>query len=326
MIGRREVITLLGGAATWPLAARAQQRTMPVIGYLSAASPSQTAPLVAALRQSVSEAGYVEGKNLAIEYRWAEGQYDRLPAMAAELVHRQVAVIVASPTPAAVVAKAATATIPIVFHVASDPVKLGLVAGLARPGGNATGANSFLADLGAKQLGLLHDLLPTASRIGVLINPANANFEIVTKDVTAAATAIGLEIEIIHARDSREIDTAIAGFIRSKTDALLIGGDALFYTRRLQLTTLATRHAIPVVYSQREFVEVGGLVSYGASATDAHRKLGVYVGRILNGAKPADLPVEQATKFDLVLNLITAKALGISVPEKFLVAADEVIE
>jgi putative tryptophan/tyrosine transport system substrate-binding protein len=323
---RREFITLLGGAVAWPLAADAQQPAMPVIGYLNTASSAQSAALVAVFRQSLSEAGFVEGRNVAIEYRWAEGQYDRLPAMAAELVRRQVAVIVASPIPAAVVAKAATATIPIVFHVASDPVKLGLVAGLDRPGGNATGVNSFLAELGAKQLGLLHDLLPTASRIGLLVNPTNANFEGVAEDVTAAATTIGLQIDVVHASDSQEIETAFATLVRNKADALLIGSDGFFYTRRLQLTILAARHAIPVVYSLREFSEVGGLISYGTSLTESFRKLGVYAGRILKGAKPAEMPVEQPTKFDFVLNLITAKALGITVPEKLVVAADEVIE
>jgi putative ABC transport system substrate-binding protein len=325
-LNRRGVIGLVGGAAAWPVVARAQQPVMPVIGFLNAGTSRQTAPLLAAFRQSLSEAGFVEGKNLAIEYRWAEAQYDRLPTMAAELVRRQVAVIVASPIPAAVAAKRASATIPIVFNVGSDPVKLGFVGNLARPEGNATGLYSVFTDLGAKQLGLVHDLLPGASRIALLVNPANASFESVTEDVTAAAATIGLQIDMIHASDSQEIETAFATLVRNKADALLIGSDVFFYTRRLQLTTLATRQAIPVIYGQREFAEVGGLISYGTSLVEAYRKLGDYAARILKGAKPAELPVEQPTKFDFVINLIAAKALGIVVPEKLLVAADEVIE
>jgi putative ABC transport system substrate-binding protein len=325
-LSRRGVIGLVGGAAAWPVVARAQQPVMPVIGFLNAGTSRQTAPLLAAFRQSLSEAGFVEGKNLAIEYRWAEAQYDRLPTMAAELVRRQVAVIVASPIPAAVAAKRASATSPIVFNVGSDPVKLGFVGNLARPEGNATGLYSVFTDLGAKQLGLVHDLLPGASRIALPVNPANASFESVTEDVTAAAATIGLQIDMIHASDSQEIETAFATLVRNKADALLIGSDVFFYTRRLQLTTLATRQAIPVIYGQREFAEVGGLISYGTSLVEAYRKLGDYAARILKGAKPAELPVEQPTKFDFVINLIAAKALGIVVPEKLLVAADEVIE
>jgi putative ABC transport system substrate-binding protein len=325
-LNRRGVIGLVGGAAAWPVVARAQQPVMPVIGFLNAGTSRQTAPLLAAFRQSLSEAGFVEGKNLAIEYRWAEAQYDRLPTMAAELVRRQVAVIVASPIPAAVAAKRASATSPIVFNVGSDPVKLGFVGNLARPEGNATGLYSVFTDLGAKQLGLVHDLLPGASRIALPVNPANASFESVTEDVTAAAATIGLQIDMIHASDSQEIETAFATLVRNKADALLIGSDVFFYTRRLQLTTLATRQAIPVIYGQREFAEVGGLISYGTSLVEAYRKLGDYAARILKGAKPAELPVEQPTKFDFVINLIAAKALGIVVPEKLLVAADEVIE
>jgi putative ABC transport system substrate-binding protein len=241
-------------------------------------------------------------------------------------VRRQVAVIVASPIPAAVAAKRASATSPIVFNVGSDPVKLGFVGNLARPEGNATGLYSVFTDLGAKQLGLVHDLLPGASRIALPVNPANASFESVTEDVTAAAATIGLQIDMIHASDSQEIETAFATLVRNKADALLIGSDVFFYTRRLQLTTLATRQAIPVIYGQREFAEVGGLISYGTSLVEAYRKLGDYAARILKGAKPAELPVEQPTKFDFVINLIAAKALGIVVPEKLLVAADEVIE
>jgi putative ABC transport system substrate-binding protein len=323
---RREFITLLGGAAAgWPLAARAQQPAMPVIGFLQAGSPP-TAPLVAVFRQGLAEAGYVEGHNVTIEYRWAEGQYDRLPALAAELVRRQVAVIIATPIPAAVAAKAATATVPIVFNVAGDPVKLGLVAGLARPSGNATGVNSFQAELGAKQMGLLRELLPTAARIGLLVNPTNENVESVTKDVTAAASAIGVEIDIVRASDSREIEVAFATLVRNRADALVVGADSFFYIQRLQLATLATRHAIPAVYFVREFAEAGGLMSYGTSLTEMYRHMGVYVGRILKGAKPEDLPVVQSTKFEFVINVPTARALGLDMPPTLLARADEVIE
>jgi putative ABC transport system substrate-binding protein len=263
---------------------------------------------------------------VTIEYRWAEGQYDRLPAMATELVQRQVAAIVAFPIPAAIAAKAATATIPIVFNVAGDPVKLGLVASLARPGSNATGVNSFLAELGAKQLGLLHELLPKAARIGLLVNPSNANVEGVTKDVMAAAATLGVQIDVVQASDSREIEAAFATLVRNKANALLIGSDVFFSSRRVQLATLTTRDAIPAVQNVREFAEVGGLMSYGTSLTEAFRQLGVYTGRILKGAKPADLPVVQSTKFEFVINLPTARALGIEIPPTLLARADEVIE
>jgi putative tryptophan/tyrosine transport system substrate-binding protein len=261
-----------------------------------------------------------------IEYRWAEGQYHRLPALAEELVRRQVAVIVAGPIPAAVAAKAATATIPIVFYVAADPVKLGLVAGLARPDGNATGVNNFAAELGAKQLGLLRELLPTAARIGLMVNPTNANVEGVTKDVTAAAPAIGVEVDVVRASDSREIEVAFGTIVRNRADALVVSADSFFTSRRLQLATLATRHAIPAVYNGREFAEAGGLMGYGTSVTEVYRQLGVYAGRILKGAKPADLPVVQSTKFEFVINLPTARALGLEVPPTLLARADEVIE
>jgi putative ABC transport system substrate-binding protein len=324
---RREFITLFGGAVAWPLAARAQQPAMPVIGFLGAASPGPFAPQVAAFRQGLDEAGYVEGRNVTIEYRWAnDGQYDRLPAMAAELVHRQVAAIVAVSIPAAIAAKAATATIPIVFNVTGDPVRLDLVAGLARPDSNATGVNSFLAELGAKQLGLLRELLPTAARIGLLVNPTNANVEGVTKDVTAAAATLGVQIDVVQASDSREIEAAFATLVRNKADALLIGSDVFFISRRVQLATLTARHAIPAVQNVRGFAEVGGLMSYGTSQTEASRQLGVYTGRILKGAKPADLPVVQSTKFEFVINLPTARALGIEIPPTLLARADEVIE
>ena len=326
MTARRTFMTTLAGAATWPLAVRAQQRAMPVIGYLDASSPGASAPRIAIFRQGLAEAGYVEGRNVAIEYRGAEGQYDRLPEMAAELVRRQAAVIVANTIPAAVAAKAATKTIPIVFYVAGDRVKLGLVAGLARPGGNATGLNNFLAELGAKHLGLLRELLPTAARIGLLVNPTNPNVEGATKDVTAAAPAIGVEIEVVQASDSREIEAAFATLVRNRADALVVGPGPFFASRRLQLATLAMRHAIPAVYNAREFVEAGGLMSYGTNLTEVHRQLGAYAGRILKGDKPAELPVVQSTKFEFVINLITAKALGLEVPPTLLARADEVIE
>ena len=323
---RREFMTLLGGAAAWPLAARAQQASMPVVGYLS---PGWRAAIINpnnVFRQALAETGYVEGRTVAVEYRWAEGQYDRLPEMAAELVRRQVAVIVAPTIPAALPAKAATATIPIVFSIAGDPVKLGLVTNLARPGGNATGVNFFQAELGAKQLGLLRELLPTAARIELLVNPTNANIEGVTRDVMAASSTIGVRIDVVHASDTREIEAAFATLYRNRVDALLIGSDSFFYQRRLQLATLATRSAIPAVYHSREYVEAGGLMSYGTSLTEVYRQLGVYTGRILKGAKPADLPVVQSTTFELVINLPTARALGLEIPPMVLARADEVIE
>ena len=324
---RREFITLLGSAAVaWPVAATAQQAAMPVIGWLGSGSPGPSASAVIVFRQGLAEAGYVEGRNVAIEYRWAEGQYDRLPALAAELVRRQVAVIVATPIPAALAAKAATATIPIVFSAAADPVNLGLVGSLARPGGNATGVGFFQAELSAKQLDLLRELRPNAARIGVLVNPANANVEGLTKDVTAAAAALRIEIEIVHARDSREIGEAFAKLVHNKAGALLVGADSFFFNRRVQLATLAARHAIPAVFFNREFAEVGGLMSYGSSLSEMNRQLGVYTGRILKGAKPDELPVVQSSKFELVINLPTAKALGLEIPPMLLARADEVIE
>jgi putative ABC transport system substrate-binding protein len=322
---RREFVILLGGAAVArPLAARAQQPGMPVIGYLSATGANER--LMTVFRQALAEAGYVEGRNVAIEYRWAEGRYDRMPAMAAELVRRQVAVIVASPTPPALVAKAATATVPIVFGVTDDPVKLGLVASLARPDGNATGVYFFLSDLAVKQLGLLRELAPAAARIGLLVNPDNANAEAVAREMAAAASTIGVQIEVMRANDSPAIDAAFASLVRNKTGALVVGADPFFFNRRAQLATLATRHAIPAVYTVREFPEAGGLMSSGTSLSEVFRQIGTYVGRILKGAKPTDLPVVQSTKFDFVINLTTAKALGLEVPPTLLARADEVIE
>jgi len=322
---RREFITLLGGvAAAWSLPVRAQQPAVPVVGFLGASGANDR--LMAVFRESLAEAGYIEGRNVAIEYRWAKGRYDRMPAMAAELVRRPVAVIVASPTTTAVVAKAATATIPIIFGVTDDPVRLGLVTSLARPDGNATGVYFFLSDLAAKQLGLLHELVPAAARIALLINPDNANAEVVMREMTAAASSIGVQIEVMRASDSAAIDAAFAALVRNKADALVVGADPFFFSRRAHLATLATRHAIPAVYTVRDFPEAGGLMSYGTSLTEAFRQIGVYTGRILKGAKPADLPVVQSTKFDFIINLTTAKALGLDVPPTLLARADEVIE
>jgi putative tryptophan/tyrosine transport system substrate-binding protein len=328
-VKRREFITLLGGAAVaWPLAARAQQaERMPVIGLLVAGSPGSSAQVAApAFRQGLAEAGYVEGSNVAIEYRYAEGQYDRLPAMATDLVQRNVAAIVASPTPAALAAKSATATLPIVFSVPDDPVKLGLVASFSRPGGNATGVSFLLSELGAKQMGLLRELVPSATHFGLLVNPANENAEAVASDLKAAASKIGVEIAVVQASDNREIDVAFGTLIRDKADALVVGTDPFFYTRRVQLATLAARHALPTVYNVREYAEAGGLMSYGTSLSEVLRLMGVYTGRIIKGAKPADLPVVQPTKFDFVINRSTARALGLEIPPMLLARADEVIE
>ena len=325
---RREFIALLGGAAAaWPLGARAQHSAMPVVGYLGPGSPASGVQALTVFRQTLAEAGYVEGRNLAIEARWADGQYDRLPGMAAELVRRPAAVIIATGGSAgAVAAKAATTTIPIVFSVTDDPVKLGLVASIARPGGNATGVHFLLSELGAKQLGLLRELVPAAARLGLLVNPNNMNAEPQTREATAAAAAIGVDFNVVQASDSRTIEAAFAALVRNRTDALLVGADPFFYSRRVQFATLAARHAIPAIYNVREFAEAGGLMSYGTSLTEVFRQVGVYTGRILKGAKPSDLPVVQPTKFELVINLPTARALGIEIPPTLLARADEVIE
>jgi ABC-type uncharacterized transport system substrate-binding protein len=328
-VKRREFITLIGGVAVaWPLAARAQQLALPVIGLLDSRSPEALTDRLRGFRQGLKDTGYVEGENVAIEFRWAENQLDRLPVLAAELVRRQVAVIATSGGPAvAFAAKAATTTIPVVFAVAEDPVRLGLVASLARPSGNLTGINFLTGELAAKRLELVRELVPGATRVAVLVNPANAtNTETTVRDVEPAARAMGLQIQILNASTSREIDAAFATLVRERPDALFVGNDAFFNARRIQLVLLAGRHGLPAIYWDREFAEAGGLMTYGSNIVDVYRQVGVYAGRILKGAKPADLPVVQASKFELVINAQTARMLGLTVPDKLLVAADEVIE
>jgi putative tryptophan/tyrosine transport system substrate-binding protein len=323
---RREFSTLLCGATMWPLATRAQQAAMPVVGFLHSGSPRPNVNLVTAFRNGLNESGYVEDKNVAIEYRWAEGQYNRLPAVAADLVRRQVAVIFGAAPPAAVAAKAATTTIPIVFVSGANPVEAGLVASLSRPGGNVTGVAIFTGQLGAKQLGLLRELVPKAAVVATLVNPSNPLTEAIIRDVQAAATLTGHQIQIVKASNEEEIDKAFASLAELHADALIIGADPYFFTRNDQLVALAARYAVPAFYELREFAANGGLMSYGASITDGYRRAGVYAGQILKGAKPADLPVLQPTKFELVINLKTANALGLTVPLLLLAAADEVIE
>jgi putative ABC transport system substrate-binding protein len=329
---RRTFITLLGGAAAAsilrPLAARAQQPALPVIGFVHPTSADSNADRLRAFRRGLKDTGHVEGENVAIVYRWAENQIDRLPALAAELVRRQVAVIVAPQgTASALASKAATATIPIVFNVSEDPVRLGLVNSLARPGGNATGINFFSGELVAKRLELLRELVPAAARVAVLVNPAaTANTETTLRDVQSAARAIGLQVQVLNASTSREINAAFATLVRERSDTFFVGGDSFFTSRRVQIAALAARHAVPGLFSGREYVEAGGLMSYGSNITDAWRQVGGYAGRILKGAKPADLPVVQPSKFELVINAETARMLGLTVPDKLLATADEVIE
>ena len=321
---RRQFITLLGGAAAWPLAAWAQQPGVVLIGLLSGAQLDDR--MLSAIRQGLKEAGYVEGRNVAIKYRTADGRFNRLPGLAAELVADPVAVIVALTTQAAVAAKAATGTIPMVFVIGTDPVELGLVSSLNRPGGNVTGVTFLVNALGAKRLELLRELVPSAKIVGFLVNPANPTSESVTADTQAAARALGIELVIRNAGGESDIDSAFESLAQERVNAVIIGTDQLFTSRRDQLVALAARHALPSIHYLREFADAGGLISYGASITDAYRLAGGYAGRILKGEKPADLPVQQTVKFELAINANTAKALGLTVPDKLLVAADEVIE
>jgi len=327
MMKRREFITLLGGAAAaWPLAAGAQQPAMPVVGFLGSETPKRFADRLRAFAQGLNDAGYTEGRNVAIEYRWAEGQNDRLPALAADLVRSQVSVIAAASTPAGPAAKAATSTIPIVFVTASDPVVAGLVASLSQPGGNVTGVTGLAVELGQKQLEVLHELVPTATLIGVLINPTSPTAEAHARNLQAAARTLGLQIHVVHASADREFDSVFAHLGQLRAGALLVSGDAFFTSRGEQLAALALRHTLPATCSFREFVTAGGLMSYGANLTEVYRSLGVQTGRVLKGAKPADLPVQQVTKVELIINLKAARALGLTVPLPLLGRADEVIE
>jgi putative ABC transport system substrate-binding protein len=325
---RREFITLLGGAATWPVAARAQQQpAMPVVGFLYSGVPELSTGIVAAFRNGLAETGFTEGRNIAIEFRFAYNDNSRLSELAADLVRRRVAIIVTpGSTPSALAAKAATTSIPIVFSVGTDPVEVGLVATFNRPGGNVTGIASLNSELAAKRLGLLQDLLPNAVRFAVLVNPNNPNADSLAKDAQAAGLAMGQQIEILASRTARDIDLAFASLVQKRADALLVSPDPLLDNRRVQLVTLATYHRLPTIYSFRENVEIGGLMSYGSSAADRDRLVGVYTGRILKGEKPAELPVMRATKFEFLINLQTARVLGLDVPPTLLARADEVIE
>lgn len=325
---RREFIRLLSGAAAaWPFTVRAQQQPMPVVGFLNAASPGPLRQQVAAFREGLKESDYVEGRNVAVEYRWAEGQYDRLPALVADLVRQQVSVIVSGGgAPAVLAAKAATTTIPIVFSLGADPVGLGVVASLNRPGGNITGVYQFTSGLEAKRLGLLHEMIPKATPIAVLVNPNFADAESQLRDLQEAAARLEVQLVIVRANAESDFDAAFSTLVRQRAAALLVCGSPFFNIRREQLVVLAARHAVPAIFEWRDFAAAGGLMSYGTSLADAYRQVGVYAGQILRGAKPADLPVVQSTKFELVINLSTAKALGIEVSPTLLARADEVIE
>ena len=327
-IRRREFIVTLGGAAAaWPLAARAQQPAMPIVGFLGTTTPDDFMDRVAAFREGLKDPGYVEGRNVLVEYRWPEGHYDRLPSLAADLVRRQVAVIAATGgEPSALAAKAATTTIPIVFSIGGDPVRVGLVASLNRPGGTITGMNFFQPDLGAKRLGLLHELLPQATVIGILVNPTFTDAEAEARDATQAATLLGLQTQIVRARTVDEFSTAFATLAQQKVAGLVLGNDAFFSRERQQLLALAARYDMPAIYCWREFALDGGLMSYAPSLTQGYRQVGIYVGRILKGEKPADLPVQRPTKFEFAINLKTAKTLGLTFPPGLLAIADEVIE
>jgi putative ABC transport system substrate-binding protein len=324
-MNRREFMTLLGGAAAiWALPVRAQQSAAPVVGLLSARSPDPSE--VGALRQGLAESGYAEGRNVAIEHRWAEGRFDRLPALAADLVQHRVAVIIATGLTSAIAAKAATSTIPLVFLAADDPVKFGLVASLSRPGRNATGLNLLTSELTTKRLELIRELLPVVATLAVLVNPRSPEAEPQLRDLQATARAIRQQLRVLNASSEPEIDAGFAILVNERDAALLVTNDALFTSSRDQLIALAARHAVPTIYDRRAYAVAGGLMSYGTDYLDGYRKLGIYASKILNGAQPADIPVEQSTKFELVINLKTAKTLGLIVPDRLLVAADEVIE